>query len=314
MLATRVRPGVPVAHRGIVITPLHPLHAPQAAYLTLDEALPRGLRIRELAGGGTVPELLVENPLDESVLLYDGQELAGAMQDRILNVSVLVAAHATLTIPVSCVEVGRWQARSTAFDSAADAAPPSLRHRKAAALERAPLAPGFAQSEVWDEVARTARRLRVPRKTGASADTFRAHRASIAELEQAFPAHPDQCGAALAIGRDVCMDLVSQPAAFARLWPKLRSGYLLDALGRLDGPAPAPDVPEHLLAALSHGTVTRRPSVGGGTDLRVRAGAIIGSGLELDGELLQFSAFGRVDGRAHGSTTDAAAESMQRSA
>ena len=312
MLETRVRLGAPVAHRGILITPLHPLQAPHAAYLTLDEALPLGLRIRELGDGGSVPQLVVENPLEDSVLLYDGQELAGAMQDRILNITVLVAAHSTLTIPVSCVEIGRWSARSAAFASAPDAAAPSLRHRKAEALEDAPLAPGFAQSEVWAEVERTAHRLGVHGQTGANADAFRTHRASIAELEEAFPAQPGQCGAVLAIGGDVCVDIVSQPAAFDRLWPKLRSGYLLDALGRLDGPAPGADVAMRLIATLSHGTVTERPSVGGGRDIRVRAGGIIGSGLELDGELLQFSAFARDERHAGGRTARVPAPSEQR--
>jgi len=314
MLETRVRLGAPVAHRGIVITPLYPLRAPHAAYLTLDGALPRGLGVRELADGGRVPQLLVENPLDESVLLYDGQELTGAMQDRILNVTVLVAANSTLTIPVSCVEIGRWSARSAAFASAPDAAAPSLRHRKAEALEGSPLAPGLAQSEVWDEVAQTAHRLGVHAQTGANADAFRTHRGSIAQLEQAFPWHPGQCGAVLAIGSAVCVDVVSQPAAFAGLWPKLRSGYLLDAIGRLDGPAPGPDAAQRLIAALSQSAVTRRPSVGGGTDIRVRAGGIIGSGLELDGELLQFSAFARDARQAGGGTTRVTAPSERRSA
>ena len=45
-------------------------------------------------------------PLDSRVLLYDGEELVGAKQNRILNVSVLVEAKSTLRIPVSRVEQG----------------------------------------------------------------------------------------------------------------------------------------------------------------------------------------------------------------
>ena len=84
--------GDPVEHRGIVITPLFPARDPVAAYITLDEALPRGLRLAETSESGSVPELVVENPLAERVLLYDGEELLGAKQNRVLDVSVLVAA------------------------------------------------------------------------------------------------------------------------------------------------------------------------------------------------------------------------------
>ena len=45
-------------------------------------------------------KLLVENPLRQDVLLYDGEELVGAKQNRILNVSVLVASGSMLPIPV----------------------------------------------------------------------------------------------------------------------------------------------------------------------------------------------------------------------
>ena len=107
--------GEPVEHRGILITPLFPRRDPVAAYVTLDEALPRGLRITETSDAGSVPELLVENATDSDVLLYDGEELVGAKQNRILNVSVLVGAGAKLPIPVSCVEQGRWSRQSDSF-------------------------------------------------------------------------------------------------------------------------------------------------------------------------------------------------------
>ena len=60
----------------------------------------------------------MSNPLDEAVLLYDGEELVGAKQNRILNVSVLVGAGAKMPIPVSCVEQGRWARSTLDFDSA----------------------------------------------------------------------------------------------------------------------------------------------------------------------------------------------------
>lgn len=114
--------GEPVEHRGIVVTPLFPRRDPVASYVTLDEALPRGLRITETSDSGSVPELRVENPTTDAVLLYDGEELVGAKQNRILNVTVLVPAQSETRIPVSCVEEGRWSARSAAFTSAQHAA------------------------------------------------------------------------------------------------------------------------------------------------------------------------------------------------
>src|SRR5919199_1117824 len=90
--------GEPVEHHGIVVAPLFPRAQPRAQYLTFEEAAPRGFRISELDEGGSVPELLVENPLDQNVLLYDGEELLGAKQNRILNVTVVVPGGAKTRI------------------------------------------------------------------------------------------------------------------------------------------------------------------------------------------------------------------------
>ena len=184
-----------------------------------------------------MPELAVTNPTDANVLLYDGEELLGAKQNRILNITVLVAARSTTPIPVSCVEEGRWSRRSASFASAPHAAHPELRRRKAQRLAAEPLARGVAQSEVWDEVRAKSARMGVHSPTGAQADVFRSRENELRELERAFPLQPGQCGALLALGDDLCLDYVSRPEAFARLYPKLRAGYLLDALERLDGEA-----------------------------------------------------------------------------
>ena len=283
--------GDPVTYRGIVVTPVFPALDPRASYITLDEALPRGLVITETSDAGSVPELAVVNPLADNVLLYDGEELVGAKQNRILNVSVLVGAGAKLPIPVSCVEQGRWARSSVDFDTAAHISHAHLRRRKAEMLSAQPLARGVAQSEVWAEIGEKQARMSVSSPTGAARDTFVAHGDRLRELEDAFPLQPGQCGAVLAIGGDLCLDTVSRPGAFALLWPKLRAGYLLDARERLDG---APTRMEHVAGfvdEIADAIVTHGPSAGLGSDVRLRGPGVVGSGLDLDGERIQLSAF-----------------------
>ena len=288
--------GEPVEHRGIVVAPLFPRRDPVAAYLALDEALARGLRIAEASESGSVPELVVENPLDERVLLYDGEELVGAKQNRILNVSVLVEARSKLTIPVSCVEQGRWSRTSPHFLAARHISHAELRRRKAESQAARPLARGIAQSEVWDAVRDKALRMSVSSSTGASADIHRAYERDVRALEAAFPAQPGQCGALLAVSEAMCLDLVSRPDAFARLWPKLRAGYLLDAVERLDGKPSGRDAVVAFVGSIGAALTTRQPSAGLGDDVRLRGERVVGSGLELDGEVLQLSAFRSEDG------------------
>lgn len=275
-----------------MIAPLFPRSDPKADYLTLEEALPLGFRVTEIDASGSVPELLAFNPLEKAVLLYDGEELLGAKQNRILNVTVLVAAKSETRIPVSCVEQGRWHARSASFVAARHAAYPDLRRRKAERLSAEPLARGAAQAAVWDEVAAKAGRHGVESPTGASADIYRGRDEVLARLAQAFPPSPGQSGALLALADDqLCLDYVSRPAAFAQLYPKLLEGYMLDAIEQLNRePADHARLTE-FVSAVRGAPQRRSPSAGLGDDVRLAARGVIGSGLLVEGELLQLSAF-----------------------
>ena len=64
-----------------------------------------------------MPELEAENRGDLPVLLVDGDQLVGAKQNRIINLTILVPPGKTIVIPVSCVEARRWRFTSDRFQS-----------------------------------------------------------------------------------------------------------------------------------------------------------------------------------------------------
>ncbi len=287
-----VQAGEAVAHRGITLVPLYPRRDPAADYLTLQPALRRGLLVTERGAEGSVPELLVTNPLNRRVLLYDGEELLGAKQNRILNLTVLVAAGSRTPIPVSCVEAGRWRRSSVAFAPAAHTAGPELRLRKARALGADATARGAAQREVWDAVAEHAGRRGVASPTEAHADIFARHESALADLRSAFPLQPGQCGAVLVLpGGGACLDYLSRPDAYAEHHAKLLDGYLLDALDQIDRPAAGLEPMNRLLHRLALAAPERGPSAGEGVDLRARTKSVTVTGIELESELLQLSAY-----------------------
>src|SRR6266550_4556841 len=260
--------GDPVEHRGVVIAPLFPRRQPVAEYLTLEDALPLGFRVEEIDGGGSVPELAVHNPLEGDVLLYDGEELLGAKQNRILNVTVLVGAESQTVIPVSCVEEGRWSTRSSFFSSAQHTAYPELRRQKAEQLSAKPFERGAAQSAVWSEVRGKSARHKVASPTLAQSDIFEQHEKDLGALRKCFALQPGQSGAVFAVGGRVCLDYLSRPDAFARLYPKLLNGYLLDAIEWLDH---SPTGFEELAAfylATEGAPRSRRPSAALGEEMR----------------------------------------------
>jgi hypothetical protein len=112
--------GSPITAANLTMYPLLLPDESAPGYLTLDEALAAGLAsVTEVSESGSVPELLVKNGAAKPVLILDGEELVGAKQNRIVNLTILVAAEQSLHIPVSCVEAGRWARRSREFAAAA---------------------------------------------------------------------------------------------------------------------------------------------------------------------------------------------------
>ena len=113
----RVEMGEPLRYRNLTLFPL--LRQPAASdadYSLLEDAIHQGLaRVTELNDGGSVPELRFENTGDRPVLLLDGEELVGAKQNRVPNLTILAPAKKTLQIPVSCVEAGPLAHDTSAF-------------------------------------------------------------------------------------------------------------------------------------------------------------------------------------------------------
>jgi hypothetical protein len=133
-----VEVGTPVIAANLAMYPLLLPEDSAPGYLTLDEALAAGLAsVTEVSESGSVPELLVTNGAKQPVLILDGEELVGTKQNRIVNLTILVAAAQTLRIPVSCVEAGRRVRRSREFAAASSSTTGSCtwrpsRHRSAA--------------------------------------------------------------------------------------------------------------------------------------------------------------------------------------
>ena len=87
----QIRLGEVQSFRNMQVVPLFSDQEEDLVYWTLKEALDKGLLlIKEVSSGGSVPELKVINEGDIPVLLLDGEEVAGAKQNRIINSTILV--------------------------------------------------------------------------------------------------------------------------------------------------------------------------------------------------------------------------------
>ncbi len=266
--------GEPVTHGALTMIPLLAPLLAEPVWLTLADAGER-VRITEVSEAGSVPTLQVTSTADLPLLLLDGEELVGAKQNRILNMTVLVAAGATVTIPVSCVEQGRWHYRSRHFAPGDAALFASLRAEKAAWVTRS-VREGRGhmadQGGIWEGVAARTVAHGVASPTGAMRDIYDRYETDLASARQALAPRPGQLGALIYLsGRWVGLDLLAGAGLFARAWPRLCTGYAADAIGRKPGSRVAPS-PQAVLERIAACPAEPAPAVGLGTEYRL-AGA-----------------------------------------
>jgi hypothetical protein len=254
----QARVGEPTRHDALSVFPLFAQHRRTVPYLLSHEAFARrAVYVTEDSRGGSVDRLLVHNRADTGVLFLEGEELRGAKQNRVVNTSVLVAAKSQTTIPVSCVEQGRWAYRSPDFHSSDSHASSRLRHVLKRTVHRsASEGQGHASDQglVWQEVGRQARSLGSHSRTGAMADTFDHCQPRIAEFCDCLRYVEGASGVAGAVGRKVVsVDLFDQPATCRKVWGRLLSGLILDALEPTSEPArAAKPIPEPSGAGVAH--------------------------------------------------------------
>jgi hypothetical protein len=102
-----IRPLVTMSRDGLVITALEWDAARDATYETASVAAQAGdLELRE-QGAGTVPAIEAATKT-KPVVIFAGDTVVGGKQNRIINVTVWLPAAAVTVIPVSCLELGRW--------------------------------------------------------------------------------------------------------------------------------------------------------------------------------------------------------------
>jgi len=168
--------GSPARHRNLSVYPLRSEgKRATAAYLVLDDALATGrFRITEVSESGSVPRLLAINDNGSPVILLDGEELVGAKQNRVLNLSIMLAPKSRTEIPVSCVEAGRWQTESHAFRAAQRVQFAGGRAQKMDQVSRSLFLNGEATSDqvaIWDAIATTDSQKRDELRRGADQRT-----------------------------------------------------------------------------------------------------------------------------------------------
>lgn len=330
----RVEVGSPQREAALTLFPLVMETMRELPYRHLREAIEDGeVEITE-KGSGNVGEIVARNRGPRDVLVLDGEQLVGAKQNRTTSRTILLPARTDTTIPVSCMEQGRWHFQSGRFEHAPSHSPPDVRREaREVEVERTASAGtpsehfslsdlGRAQHAVWSKIDRLSEALEASSTTGDLGEVYRKWKDRLGALSEGFPGVDGQVGLVVFHGRKpLGLDLIGGQDLYGRVHGALLRGYLLEFLreekmrarrpetGRTGGSAagsgPEPDRTHALdfLIRVADARLTEVSTAGRGSYL-VLSGGVVGAELrdpELESGdegavgLVHLSAFG-VDG------------------
>ena len=284
--------GEPISHGSLTIFSIH-ADIESIPFMTLRNALEKGLiQIMERSESGSVPELHVISTSDLPILLLDGEEIAGAKQNRILNTSILVPEKGNIIIPVTCTEEGRWSYDSPHFYDSDEMQSFSIRASKmdsvSSNLKRAN---SYAsdQGEVWDGIRNMAREENIYSETGAMKDIYDNKRITLDRLIKNFPLQEDQNG--LLVYRNsqpMGFDLVATSDVYAQYHEKLLRSYAIASSADRRHGKVEDDKIDGMSFIKSAASCTETPfkSAGLGWDYRYEGNDIIGSLLKAENSVI----------------------------
>jgi hypothetical protein len=293
--------GSPTTFASLTMFPLLGGSGKPPEYATLDEAIRDGLlEVREVSQAGSVPELTIVNKGDRAVFLLDGEELVGAKQNRVLNLTILVPAGRTLVVPVSCVEQGRWASRSAVMSGSGSALYAKLRRMKMASVSRSYAVAGSPRSdqgEVWDEISSKMSDLSCNSPTAAMSDLFAREQKRTSDFVSAFKVVEGQRGAVFAIGDKLAgFELFEHPDVLRKMLEKIVRSYALDAIEVRETEAlPTSKAVRAFVDEVADGRYEAFPGVGLGEDVRITGDRVTGAALVANDRVVHLCAFRNED-------------------
>jgi len=291
----RIKVGQPLHYRNLTIFPLIGPNGHEPPYSLLGPAIGSGeAEVREVDEDGNVPELLLRNRGKRPLLITEGEILIGAKQNRVVNLTVLVAAESESNLSVSCVEEGRWDYTSDSFETVY-AAPPALRSKKITSVQEQRQETGLVesdQSEVWGEVAACLDMTGSASETQSISDAFIGAEDRLAEYREHFQLPEETTGFLVARGeRVVGMDLFDCPQTLSELWGQLSDAHFMEASSYPDEEAPTgEEAAKQFLDRVRQAIRPCEEPVGLGTELELSDPELAGTGVYYRDTLCHLSA------------------------
>ena len=296
-----LRLGLADPHRigNLVLVPLVNGPVPGEPYLTQHVATQRGVLELLEQGAGSVPHVEACNHGGAPILILEGDILIGAKQNRVVSRSVLIPAGKRLSIPVGCIERGRWDQTSAPFVAGDFSAESSLRYATVMETNAALVggdAPRLNQARLWSQIDRKLHLSEVDSSSSSYYAILKKHGPSARRASIEYVVGENQLGV-VALWYDTLLglELVGHPETWKEVAQRLIPSLVLAAEAAEQDAASRPATHARpageWLAAIAAARIDARPAIGLGDDVALTGAGAVGSCLWHEGRPAHLVAF-----------------------
>lgn len=292
----QVQIGEPIFYRQLAVYPLFLEHGGrlEGRWLTLDEAMRRGVLVVTEKEGGSVPVVMVENrSREEYVFIMRGEILSGGKQTRTVREDVILAPGQRVELSVFCVERGRWHGGDK-FSGSSRMVPLAVQKQ---------IAQGEGQSSVWESVRGLAQKLQAASPSEnleMALDAPHVRRDLDKVQKEIAPRIPARTMGFLFLQgrRPVGADMFGDAQIARELLPKLLDAYAVDCI-LLEKDAPAAEragvdqeAIEFFKRIVRAGS-QRAQTPGSGAGVRTDSLGLVGGGVSFGGTVVHYGVYVR---------------------
>ena len=271
-------------------------------YLTLSQAYEKNcVEINETSDAGTVSQLLFINKSDTPILILEGEELNGAKQNRIINVSILVPANIGMVIPVSCCERSRWGYKSSRnFNLSNRMTFAKARRNKLRRVNESWESGRGAtsdQQQVWSDIGVKFAKMNVDSHTESMGDFYDTYSEQIDQYVKSFAAEDDDKGIIAAInGKIVSIEFFDKNIIFKSNLEKIIRSLAADAIEdkNISKQLTIKDA-ENFVSNIANSKIIELGGLGLGTQYKINGETHLGQTLLFHKELIHFVVFNNRD-------------------
>lgn len=232
-----------------------------------------------------VNKVFFDNQGNLPVLMIDGEEITGSLQNRIIARSTMVAAHTIANIPVICAEQNRWEGLGTFKTGYCSY--PKIRSILAASKNRI----NDIQKRVWKEIERKLTITRTKSRTSSMHEIYDNLEEEVERYLEGFEGlnHRTIGFIGVAGNRILCCDIFRTPDIYYKFEKKLLRSYALDALEyqqRTERQTPVKDFFKRITAKFT--TVKTKKSL---MHLKFSENGFVGQAIFYKNEPVHISAF-----------------------